>query len=243
MDVPIREVVAQVEAVAVARSAGDGFDSEELVELEPGDLVELAKVGAAQLVAVAIRTETAAEVEAPSPQGDATLHPPTPAPSGAGAAIALLVAAGADRAGAAKAVKVARRENRLNLDVLAKIAEAVAGLPTKPYRPGGLMVAAVKNAALGAKLIRDHDQAQARKGGAGVHGVPQETRNVSAGPSASPEATWSPWDEMRRQVTDWLTVADMDEADDRAWLVANAARRGWNLDALRSLPGLGEVFA
>ena len=220
---PIRE------DVAVTRSAGDGFDSENLVGLEP---VELVKVNGAELVDMAIRTEPAPEV--------VTVTTPRPAPSVAGEAIAVLVAAGADRAGAVRAVKQARRENRLDLDVLAKITAAVSALPTRPYRPGGLIVAAVIRPALGSKLIRDHDQA--RKDGRDSHRMPQETPKVSRGPSAPPEVTWSAWDVMRMTVADWLTVADLEEPEDRAWLVANAARRGWSLDQLRSLPGLGRVF-
>ena len=217
---PIREVVAQGKTLPAVRSAGDGFDSEDLVELD------LVKVNCPELVAVEIRTETAQEV---------------PAPSMAGTAIALLVSAGADRAGAVRAVKMARRENRLSLDVLASITAAVSALPTKPYRPGGLIVAAVKNPALGSKLIREHDQA--RKGVGGASRMPQDVPKVSVCPSVPSEATWSPWEIMRRQVADWLTVADLAEPEDRAWLVQNAARRGWDLDALRTLPGMGDVTA
>jgi len=224
-DKSIREDVAQVETAPAVRSAGDGFDSE--------NLVDLVKVSAPELVDVAIRTEPAPEV--------LTVNTPRSAPSVAGAAIAVLVAAGADRAGAVRAVKQARRENRLDLDVLAKITAAVSALPTRPYRPGGLIVAAVIRPALGFKLIRDHDQA--RKDGRDSYRMPQETPKVSRGPSAPPEVTWSAWDVMRMTVADWLTVADLEEPEDRAWLVANAARRGWSLDQLRSLPGLGRVFA
>ena len=179
--------------------------------------VELAPVASVtELVDVAIRTEAAATVE----QVEAHSSP-------AGAAIDLLVAAGVERAGAVRAVKVAKRENRLSLDTLAKITAAVAALPTKPYRPGGLIVAAVIRPSLGAKLVREHDQARG----------PRLVQQPHQGPPRPPEPV-NVRDQMRRQVADSLTVADLTCPDDRTWLLEQGAKKGWALADLRSLPEL-----
>lgn len=75
-------------------------------------------------------------------------------------AVAVIVAAGADRAGAVAAVKEARRKGSLDLGTVQRIAAAVAALPSKPFRPGGLVCDAVKRPELGKKLIREASAAR-----------------------------------------------------------------------------------
>lgn len=119
------------------------------------------------------------------PSGRDALQEQPKKPSEAGQAIAVLVEAGADRAGAVKAVKAAKREGRLSLMTIQRIADAVAALPSKPYRPGGLICAAIVRPELGAKLIRDHASAMRRK----PSRMPQEPSEALQAPGTPPEAS------------------------------------------------------
>ena len=46
---------------------------------------------------------------------------------------------------------------------------------------------------------------------------------------------------MRKSVSSWLEVVDLSDADDLAWIVAEASRQGYNRDELRVLPELRGV--
>jgi hypothetical protein len=43
---------------------------------------------------------------------------------------------------------------------------------------------------------------------------------------------------MRRTLRDWLTIADLAEPEDRAWILRQAKDRGWSLAELRTMPEL-----
>lgn len=85
------------------------------------------------------------------PEGQKKVKPP----SVFSEAVTAMVAAGADRAGAVAAVKSAAKAGRLELGTIQRIAQAVAAMPSKPFRPGGLICAAVKRPELGQKILRE----------------------------------------------------------------------------------------
>jgi hypothetical protein len=165
------------------------------------------------------------------------------------AAVAVLVEAGADRAGAVKAVKTARKAGPLDLEAVRRIAAAVASLPSKPFRPGGLLCAAVSRPELGSKLIRDHVRALKRKASGDSEPMKTSTkpagpglRNVVQGDMAKRETpALSRWDAMRQTVRGWLDLVDLAEPEDLAHIRKLAGERGWSVAELRSLPELRMV--
>jgi hypothetical protein len=172
----------------------------------------------------------------------------TPKPSVFGQAVAVLVEAGADRAGAVAAVKTARKGGFLDLGTIQRIAAAVAALPSKPYRAGGLLCDAVKRPELGRKILQDQAAVTRRKGSliatTAALGRPQETPKANSAPSArkrtdgAQTCSLSPAETMRRTLRDWLTIADLAEPEDRAWILRQAKDRGWSLAELRTMPEL-----
>lgn len=135
----------------------------------------------------------------------------------AGRAIAELVAAGADRPGAVKAVKFARQFGHLDLSRIQAIAEAVKALPSgSSYRPGGLLCAAVLRPQLGTKLIHDHRRQQRR----------ETLREPFANPSrATAEPTpraGSAWDAALVTVRGWATMG-LEGPEDLAFFLAKSA--------------------
>lgn len=144
--------------------------------------------------------------------------------------LAILIAIpGVDRAGAMKAVKSGGPDL---VGRVRKIVEAVQALPTKPWKPGGLIVAAVMRPELGQKLIRDHAQG-GHKNPASVH----QQRRKDVGATPAPELR-NNWEVMRKTVRGWLDLVDLGCPEDREWVIQMAAGRGWSCDTLRSLPEL-----
>jgi hypothetical protein len=110
------------------------------------------------------QAEPMAVADPPSGEDAALDGPPEKqkAPSAFGEAVAVLVGAGADRAGAVAAVRAARKAGPVNLEALRRIAAAVAAMPSKPYRPGGLICAAVRRPELGQKILREAEATKRR---------------------------------------------------------------------------------
>lgn len=122
-------------------------------------------------------------------------------PSGFTEAVGVLVGAGVDRAGAVKALRVAGKAGRVDLEGIRRIVEAVEALPVKPYRPGGLLCAAVARPELGRKLVRDHAAMSRRK----APGSPQVKRD-SEPPIHAPVKAVSPWDAAVALVKGWRSL-------------------------------------
>jgi len=75
-------------------------------------------------------------------------------PSVFSVAVQVVVSAGADRAGAVKAIKSLGRLDSESLAMVQRVVAAVQSMPVKPYRPGGLVVAAVQSPRLRASILR-----------------------------------------------------------------------------------------
>lgn len=67
--------------------------------------------------------------------------------------VTAICAGGADRAGAVKAARNLGHITPATIERVSRIVSAVAGLPVKPYRPGALIVAAVRDRRLGDSLL------------------------------------------------------------------------------------------
>lgn len=166
------------------------------------------------------------------------------APSAFGLAVAALVEAGADRAGAVVAVRAARKVGALELGTVRRILEAVASMPSKPFRPGGLICAAVARPELGRKIIRDAAWAASRRGKAsravGGSAAAAESSGNCGRPCKRPDVppVLDRLEIMRRTVRDWLGLADPEDESDRAWILRAASDRGWSRADLRAVPEL-----
>jgi len=169
------------------------------------------------------------------------------APSVFGAAVAVLVEAGVDRAGAVAAVKAALKAGPVDPMSLRRIAAAVAALPSKPSRPGGLLCAAVAHPEMGLKILRDLAAAKRREARFGVAsstglGAPLEVSKAKAASlpcSVVLPPALSLWEAMRRDLREWLAFAsDLEDPRDRAFIRARAEAKGYTLAQLEALPEL-----
>ncbi len=100
---------------------------------------------------------------------------PAPAIQERREAMAVLLAAGVDRAGAWKALRTLPGQALVTR--VSAIVQAVASLPSKPYRPAGLIVAAIKDPKIAQRLLAQSNGPTRATGGA--PGVSQSNRPPS----------------------------------------------------------------
>jgi hypothetical protein len=136
---------------------------------------------------------------------------------------------GIHRAGAARAVKTGGPNLVARVQ---KILSAIDAMPSKPWRPAGLIIAAICRPELGQKLIRDY----------GSNRIPDHAQRSVPKNFVVPTSL-SRFEDIRNTLRGWLDLVDLSDPEDLNWIIKTAGERGWGLDELRTLPELRQAFS